>query len=117
MKYHLVVFHRIYFSIDLSNGQVTIIFGPKGIAFINPQNGKANWTTEWDYDHEDMQYVPQIFCNSIIYCLDRELTLLDLKNGNEIWKVEEAKKPRFFISPDRKQFFSKYDEVISGYNL
>jgi putative pyrroloquinoline-quinone binding quinoprotein len=100
-----------------TNGQVIIIFGPSGIASVNPQNGKANWITEWDYDHEEMQYVPKIFRNNIAYCLDRELTLLDMNTGEEIWKVEEAKKPRFFTSPDNTQLFSIDDEVISGYNL
>jgi outer membrane protein assembly factor BamB len=100
-----------------TNGEVIIIFGPEGIASVNPQNGKANWTTEWEYDYEEMQYVPKIIRNSIVYCLDRELTLLDLKTGVEKWKVEEAKKPRFFTSPDESQLFSIDDDVISGYNL
>lgn len=100
-----------------TNGKVIIVFGPKGIASVNPKDGKANWTTEWGYDYEEMQYVPQIFKNSIIYCLDRELTLLDLKSGKELWKVEESNKPRFFTSPDKKQFFSIDEEVISGYDL
>jgi len=100
-----------------TNGKVIIIFGSSGVASVDPQNGKANWTTEWDYDHEEMQYVPRIFRNSIAYCLDRELTLLDLNTGEKKWKVEEAKKPRFFTSPDNTQLFSIDEEVISGYKL
>ncbi len=71
----------------LSNGQIILAMGPDGLASINPANGQANWTSEWDYDNEEVQYVPQIINNKILYCFDRQLTLMELNSGKQLWQV------------------------------
>ena len=45
------------------------------------------------------------------------MTALDLETGKKLWEADEAKKPKFFVSPDGTYVFSIDDEVVSGYEL
>jgi outer membrane protein assembly factor BamB len=94
-----------------------LIYGTDGIGLIDVAAGKPAWVTEWDYDYEAVQYIPRVLNGKVVYCVDRMMTSLDLKTGKQDWQAKEAKKPRFFVSPDERFIFSIDDEVIKGYEL
>jgi outer membrane protein assembly factor BamB len=94
-----------------------ILFGPEKIALVNSANGKIVWAKEWDYDNEDIQYVPKVMNGNIIYCMDKELVLIDTDNGKEVFREEIDEKSKFFTSPDEKNIFNLYDEEIAGFSL
>ncbi len=94
-----------------------LVFGSEGIGMVDVSSGKARWVTEWDYDNEAVQYIPKAMSGKVVYCVDRKLTSIDLASGKQVWQVKEAKKPRFFTSPDRSYIFSIDEEVISGYQV
>jgi len=71
---------------------VLLIVGQDGIAMIDADNGSASWVSKWDYDNDDVQYIPKIVGNNLIYCLDENLVLVDMSDGNFIWKAEESDK-------------------------
>ena len=54
---------------------------------------------------------------NIIYCMDKELVLIDINTGNEVYRAEIEEKSKFFASPDEKNIFNLYDEEIAGYSL
>jgi len=96
---------------------VLLIVGQDGIAMIDADNGSASWVSKWDYDNDDVQYIPKIVGNNLIYCLDENLVLVDMSDGNFIWKAEESDESKFFESPNEKYTFSLNDEIIKGYSL
>jgi outer membrane protein assembly factor BamB len=94
-----------------------IVFGPEKIALVNSQNGNIIWSKEWDYDYEVVEYVPKVMNGNIIYCMDEQLVLINLENGNEIFRTEVNGDSKFFPSPSEKNLFNLYDEEISAYSL
>lgn len=94
-----------------------LVYGTEGIGRIDVKSGKPMWVTEWDYDYEAVQYTPKIQNGNIVFCVDRMMTCINLENGKVNFKVKEAKKPRFFTSPDNKFIFSIDDEIIAGYEI
>ncbi len=103
---------RILYGVDK-----TIIVGPEKIALINSNDGKIIWAKEWDYDNEEVTYVPRVLNGNIVYCMDEELVLIDLNTGKEIYRTEVDEKSKFFVAPNEKNIFNLYDEEISGYSL
>ncbi len=101
----------------LYNGRNILVFGPEAITLLNASDGKPVWIKEWDYDQSDVQFIPQIVGDKFIYCMDENLVLRNLSDGEIIWQSEEPKKTKFFHSPDGKFFFSINDEIISGYEI
>jgi len=101
----------------LYGADVLLVIGPEGIAMVDANNGSKKWVSKWDYDNDDVQYIPKIVGNGIVYCSDEKLTLLDLSSGSKIWEAEESDKSKFFESPHEKYFFSINDEVIKEYTL
>lgn len=101
----------------LFDEQHLLVFGTDGIGLVDIATGKPKWVTEWDYDYEAVQYIPRVHNNRIVYCVDRKLTCLDLTTGKILWQLKEAKRPRFFTSPDERYLFSIDEDVISGYEL
>ncbi len=95
----------------------TVIFGPEKIALLNSKDGKIIWAKEWDYDNEEVSYVPKILNNKIVYCLDEELVVIDITSGKEIYRTEIEEKSKFFVAPNEKNIFNLYDEEIAGYPL
>jgi hypothetical protein len=96
---------------------VLLVIGPEGISMVDADNGISKWVSKWDYDQSDVQYIPKVVGNNLIYCLDENLTLLDMAGGNSIWQAEESDESKFFTSPKEKYFFSINDELIKGYSL
>lgn len=96
---------------------VLLIIGPEGISMVDADNGSSNWISKWDYSQDDVQYIPKIIGGNLIYCLDENLTLLNMTDGSKIWEAEESDKSKFFTSPKEKYFFSINDEIIKGYSL
>lgn len=94
-----------------------LVYGTEGIGRIDVKSGKPFWVTEWDYDYEAVQHLPKLQNGKIVYCVDRQMTAMDLETGKVVFKVKEAKKPRFFTSPDKKFIFSIDDEIIAGYEI
>jgi hypothetical protein len=94
-----------------------LVFGMDGIGLIDIATGKPKWTQEWDYDYEAVQYIPRVHNGKVLYCVDRKMTCIDLASGKQLWQTKEAKKPRFFASPDQTFIFSIEEDVIKGYAL
>lgn len=94
-----------------------VVFGPDGIASIDLATGAPKWSTEWDYTRDEVQYLPKIIGDRIVYCVERKMTEIDLNSGKVLWQTKEAKKPRFFSTPDNAYVFSIDDEVVSGYRI
>lgn len=91
--------------------------GKEGIAMLNAADGKVKWLHEWQYDKDNVQYMPHIFGDKLIYCVEKELTCVDMASGKVLWKADEAKRPIFFTSPNGKFMFTINKEVIKGYQL
>jgi outer membrane protein assembly factor BamB len=91
--------------------------GSEGIARINTVNGKVKWMQKWEYDQDNVQYMPKIIGGKLVYCVERQFTCLDMETGKLVWQAKEAKRPRFFVSPSDKYIFSIDKEVIKGYDL
>jgi hypothetical protein len=53
----------------------------------------------------------------LVYCLDRQLTCLDIEKGDMLWQQKEAKRPLFFNAPNEKYLYTIDEEVIKGYAL
>lgn len=94
-----------------------VIFGPDKMALVDALSGKIEWKKEWDFDKENVQYIPQILNGNIVYCMDENLVLVDLNTGKEIYQAEIDDKSKFFTSPDKKKLFNLYDEKIAGFSL
>ncbi|GEM_PF-1615587 len=91
--------------------------GQEAIALLNAEDGKVIWKHAWDFDPKNIQYVPKIMNGKLVYCLDRQLTCVDIGNGNMLWQQKEAKRPLFFNSPDENYLYTIDEEVIKGYEL
>jgi len=96
---------------------VIFAMGSEGIALINSADGSVNWRHPWKYDQDNVQYMPHVYGDKLVYCVERELVCLDLATGKEVWKADEAKRPIFFPSPNGKFFYSIYEERVKGYSL
>ncbi len=84
---------------------------------LNSKEGKIIWAKEWDYDNEEVTYVPRVLNGNIIYCMDEELVLVDMNTGKEIYRTDIDEESKFFVAPNEKNIFNLYDEEISGYSL
>ena len=91
--------------------------GQEAIALINAADGNVIWKHKWDYDPKSIQYVPKILNDKIVYCLDRQMTCVDLNNGETLWQNKEAKRPIFFNAPNEKFLYVIDEEEIRGYEL
>jgi outer membrane protein assembly factor BamB len=94
-----------------------LVIGSDGIGLVDAAKGTTKWVSEWDYDYEDIQYVPRILNGKLVYCLDRKMVALDLSTGKEVWKAKEVKDPKFFPAPDEAFLFSIDKDIIKGYRL
>ncbi|MCX6122670.1 MAG: PQQ-binding-like beta-propeller repeat protein [Ignavibacteriales bacterium] len=91
--------------------------GEESIALLDASDGKVVWKLPWDYDPSNLQFVPKILGNKLVYCLDRQLTCVDISNGETLWQQKEAKRPLFFSAPSEKYLYTIDEEVIKGYEL
>lgn len=91
--------------------------GKEGIALLNAEDGKLLWRHEWGYDQDNVQFMPKIIGDKLVYCVDRKLTSVELATGKTRWQSKEAKRPIFFVSPNDKFMYSIDKEVITGYEL
>ena len=91
--------------------------GRDGIARINTVDGKVKWMQKWEYDQDNVQYMPKIIGGKLVYCVERQLTCIDMETGKLVWQAKEVKRPRFLVSPSNKYIFSIDKEVIKGYDL
>ncbi len=94
-----------------------LVLGTKAAALLEAASGKPIWQHQWDYDQDEVQYVPRIMGNNLVYCIDRHLESLDLKTGKVNWQAKEGKKSKYFTSPDDSYLFSINEEIICGYTL
>ena len=76
-----------------------MVVGPEGIGLVDSDNGASRWVTPWEYDNQDVQYIPKPIGNSIIYCSSENLTRLNLSDGSQVWRAEESENSKFFESP------------------
>ncbi|MFA5804769.1 MAG: PQQ-binding-like beta-propeller repeat protein [Melioribacteraceae bacterium] len=91
--------------------------GTEGIAMINAADGKINWLHKWEYDQDNVQFMPQVIGDKLVYCVDRKVTSVNMKTGTTKWSADEAKRPIFLVSPNNKYIFTIDKEVIKGYEL
>jgi hypothetical protein len=91
--------------------------GSEAYALINAADGKIIWKQAWDYDAKNIQYVPRILEDKLVYCLDRQLTCVDFAKGEILWQQKEAKRPLFFNAPNEKYLYVIDEEEIHGYEL
>ena len=96
---------------------VLLVIGPEAIGMVDANSGSSKWVSEWDFDNEEVQYIPKVIGNSLIYCSQEDLNLLNLSNGSKIWEAEESEKSKFFESPKENYFFSINDDNIKGYTI
>jgi outer membrane protein assembly factor BamB len=101
----------------LYGGDLLLVVGPEAVALIDAANGEKLWSNEWDYDQDNVGYIPKIIGDKIVSCCDEKLCLLNLATGKVVWQAEESDKSKFFISPDKNFFFSLNEENIKGYSL
>jgi outer membrane protein assembly factor BamB len=94
---------------------VLLVTAPEGFALLKAADGSKVWKTEWDYDKKEVNYLPKIIGDKLVYCLDENLVLMNLKDGGILWNAEESDKAKFFTSLDGKYFFSINDETIRAY--
>jgi hypothetical protein len=95
------------------------VVAKKGLGLIDAASGKTIWTKKWSYDQDNIQYLPKIVGDKIVYCVDRELTCISMRDGNNRFLLKESKRPHFILSPDSKFIISidEDGEVIKGYEL
>jgi len=93
------------------------VMGTEGIGLINAGDGKLVWKHEWEYDQDNVQYMPHIIDGKLVYCVERKLTSVDLKTGATRWQSKETKRPIFVVSPNEKYIFTIDKEIIKGYEL
>ena len=93
------------------------VMGTKGVAMINSADGKILWVHPWEYDQDNVQFMPSILGGKFVYCVDRNLTSVDMKTGVAKWSAGETKRPIFLVSPNNKYIFTIDKEVIKGYEL
>lgn len=93
------------------------VMGTEGIGLINATDGKLTWKHEWEYDQDNVQFMPHIIGEKLVYCVERKLTSVDIKTGATRWQAKEVKRPIFVISPNEKFIFTIDKEVIKGYEL
>jgi hypothetical protein len=95
------------------------IVAKKGLALIDAANGKTIWTKKWSYDQDNIQYLPKLVGDKVVYCVDRELTCISMNNGGNRFQVKESKRPHFILSLDNKFIISidEDGEFIKGYEL
>ncbi len=96
---------------------VLLVIGPEGIGLVDSDNGNSRWVTPWEYDNQDVQYIPKPIGNNIIYCSSENLTRLNLSDGSQVWRAEESEKSKFFESPKQNYLFSINDEEIKEYTI
>ena len=94
-----------------------LVIAPEGYAMLNTKDGSEVWKTKWDYDNKEVSYIPKLFSNSIVYCLDEDLVSLDIHTGKKRWNAEEDEKSKYFLSPNKKYIYSIYDEQITAYPI
>jgi hypothetical protein len=96
-----------------------LVFANKGIALVSGANGTTMWKSPWEYDRENLQLLPSVAGDKLIYCLNRKLTSISLSSGSRRFQAEESKRPHFMFSPDGKHIVTIDDdgELIKGYEL
>ncbi len=93
------------------------VMGTDGVAMINSSDGKILWVHPWEYDQDNVQFMPCIIDKKFVYCVERNLTSVDMKTGATKWTAKETKRPIFLVSPNNKYIFTINKEVIKGYEL
>jgi outer membrane protein assembly factor BamB len=101
----------------LYGGPLFLVIGEDGIALVDAASGTAKWTKEWDYDKDDITYLPKIIGDKLLYCLDEKLVLVNLQDGKEIWNSEEPKGAKLFLSPTEEFLFSIEAAKVAGYSI
>jgi len=99
----------------LYGSDVILVVGPESIGMVDAGNGSSKWVSEWEFDNDAVQYIPKIVGNSLVYCSQENMVLLNISNGSKVWEAEESDKSKFFESPKQKYLFSINDEVIKEY--
>ncbi|HTR80467.1 MAG TPA: PQQ-binding-like beta-propeller repeat protein [Bacteroidota bacterium] len=101
---------------EYSGGKM-VVYGPEGIAAIDPATGKPLWTREWSFDWKKVRYFPQLVDNKLVYCIDSKLTKIDLGSGAVDWQVKVDKDTGLYPSPDNNYIITLNDEVASAFSL
>jgi outer membrane protein assembly factor BamB len=89
----------------------------EGVALINAVDGKPLWVHPWEYDQDNIQYSPIIIGDKLLYCIERQLTSVDMKTGKTLWQAKESKRPVVLVSPNEKFIYTIDKEEIRGYKL
>jgi hypothetical protein len=96
-----------------------LLLANKGIALVEVASGKTMWKTEWPYNQDNVQFLPKVLQDKMIYCVDRQLKSISIIDGSIRFQIKESKRPHFILSPDNKYLISIDEEgkVIKGYEL
>jgi len=102
--------------LEYSGGRM-VVYGPEGIAAIDPASGKAIWKHEWSFDWKKVRYFPQLVDNKLVYCVDSKLTRIDLTSGVVDWQVKLDKGTGLHASPDNAYIITLNGKEASAFPL
>ncbi|HTX18194.1 MAG TPA: PQQ-binding-like beta-propeller repeat protein [Bacteroidota bacterium] len=102
--------------LEYSGGKL-VVYGPDGIASIDPASGKARWTHEWSFDWKKVRYFPQLVDQKLVYCVDSKLTRIDLNGGSVDWQVKLDKGTGLYASPTNDYIITLNNKEADGFPL
>lgn len=101
----------------LSSDTRILAMGEKGVAFIDIESGKIIWEHTWNYDTDDVQYLPTIIGNSIISCIDEKFSKINMISGEKEWEYNLKDKTKYISSKDGKYIFTFRYNIVGSYKL
>lgn len=94
-----------------------LVMASEGIARIDRLSGDVKWSTNWDYDPDDVAMTPIFLGDKLAYSFSEKLELIDYATGKKLWSAEEDSESKFLISPTGTFIFSIDEEDIKGYKV
>jgi len=97
-------------------GNSLLAFGPDGVVMVDPSSGQAKWVHEWDFDIEEIRYLPEIIGNKLSYLINDDFTLVDLTTGETLLQVNADDKSVYF-SPQKKFAIMLEGDEVSEFDI
>ena len=103
----------------IPDGKDILLVTKKAIALVDEASGKTVWKNEWSYDQDNVEFLPKVLEDKLVYCVDRQLKSVSMTDGRLRFQAKESSKPHFILSPDKKYMISIDEDgkVIKGYEL